>query len=359
MTQNGGRRPAATPTYDAVLVASFGGPETPEQVMPFLKKVASGRNIPQSRLEEVEQHYLSFNGYSPINDQNRALVAALTAALAARGLPDLPVVLGNRNSPPFFDAVLEDLHRQGRRRVLSIATSMYASYSSCRQYREDLAQAVAAVGHHDLEVVKVRPTYDQVGLIEATEALLRDALGTRDLDRVRILFTTHSIPLADAHRSGVPGAEAAGAVDTYSAQHRQVAARVMAAWGDGAPPWRLVYQSRSGPPHIAWLEPDISDALVEEVSAGAQTVVVVPIGFVSDHIEVIWDLDTEAQRTAAKLGVELIRVPTVGVHPLFVSGLADLIERHVTAAPVAAPQLCGNDCCVPTATRPTVKAVDA
>lgn len=352
-------------SYDAVVIASFGGPEGPEEIWPFLDRVAAGRGIPRDRLESVHQHYLRMGGSSPINAQNRALVDALVAELVARGV-DIPVVLANRNSPPFFDEVLGRLQADGRRRVLAIATSMYSSYSSCRQYREDLAAALGATGL-DLDVVKVRPGYDRTRFIETTAALLTDALAGRDRTGLAVLFTTHSIPLADARASG-PGPDSADGADTYSAQHREVAQAVVdaVARADGREPlpWRLVFQSRSGPPHVPWLEPDVNDALREEAAAGTATVVLAPIGFISDHIEVMWDLDTDARSTADELGLELLRLATVGTHPTFVAGLADQVQAHLAAgrdlAPAAWAGFCGPDCCTnPRADLPTVPGVSA
>jgi protoporphyrin/coproporphyrin ferrochelatase len=348
---------------DAVLIASFGGPEGPEEVMPFLERVAAGRGIPRARLEEVGQHYLRMGGRSPINEQNRALVAALRAELASRGV-DVPVVLANRNSPPFFDDVLRDLHDAGHRRVLALATSMYSAYSSCRQYREDLAAALESTGLvGKLDVVKARPGYDRTDFIAANAALLSDALTGQAHEGLTVMFTTHSIPVADAQASGPASSTAES--DVYSAQHHEVARAVIAAAGAESLPWRLVYQSRSGPPHIPWLEPDVNDALHEEAEAGTRTVVLVPIGFVSDHVEVIWDLDTEARQTAADLGLDLVRVPTVGTHPVFVAGLADHVQALLAASGDKAADtgwagFCAADCCVNRqGERPTVAGVSA
>lgn len=348
--------------YDAVLLASFGGPEGPDEIMPFLERVTAGRGIPRDRLEAVHQHYLRMGGRSPINDQNRALLAALRRELGRRGVAT-PLVLGNRNSPPFIVDALRDLYAAGHRRVLALATSQYSSYSSCRQYREDLADALIIAGLADqMQVAKVRPAYDRPGFVEATIELLAAAVAGRERDGLRVLFTTHSIPLADAMASGLgsgPGEE-----DLYSAQHREVAGAVIdgvaALSGDAPLPWRLVYQSRSGSPRVPWLEPDINDALREEAQAMTRTVVVVPIGFVSDHIEVLWDLDTDATRTAGALGIDLVRVPTAGTHPTFVAGLADLVQAHLAAGRDLAggtrwARLCGAGCC--TAARAQVPAV--
>jgi len=359
--------PAAGTGYDAVLLASFGGPEGPDEIMPFLERVTAGKGVPRDRLEAVNQHYLRMGGRSPINDQNRALLAALRAELDRRGVVT-PLVLGNRNSPPFFDDALRDLHGAGHRRVLALATSQYSSYSSCRQYREDLAVALSSAGLADqMQVAKVRPAYDRPGFIEATIELLAAAVSGREREGLRVLFTTHSIPSADATTSG-PGTEP-GEIDRYSAQHREVADAVIggvASLTDEEPlPWRLVFQSRSGSPRVPWLEPDINDALRAEAQDGTRTAVVVPIGFVSDHIEVLWDLDTDATRTAGDLGMDLVRVPTVGTSPTFVAGLADLVQAHLAAgrdlaAGTRSADFCTVGCCVGArAQLPTVPGVSA
>jgi len=257
---SGARGGAAGGGYDAVLLASFGGPEGPDEIMPFLERVTAGRGIPRDRLEAVHQHYLRMGGRSPINDQNRALLAALRAELDRRGVT-IPLALGNRNSPPFIDDALRELDTARCRRVLAIATSQYSSYSSCRQYREDLAEALNSTGLTDqMQVAKVRPAYDRPGFIEATVELLVAAVSGREREGLKVLFTTHSIPSADASTSG-PGAEP-GEIDLYSAQHRTVASDVIAgtaaATGEEPLPWRLVYQSRSGSSPVAAAVPAIT-----------------------------------------------------------------------------------------------------
>ncbi|NYI40526.1 ferrochelatase [Demequina lutea] len=364
---SGARGAAVSGGYDALLLASFGGPEGPDEIMPFLERVTAGRGIPHDRLEAVHQHYLRMGGRSPINDQNRNLLAALRAELNRRGVT-IPLVLGNRNSPPFIDEALRELDTAGCRRVLAFATSQYSSYSSCRQYREDLAEALSSTGIGDrMQVAKVRPAFDRAEFVQTTVSLLAAAVSGSEREGLRVLFTTHSIPLADATASG-PAAEP-GEVDLYSAQHREVAnaviAGVAAVTGEEPLPWRLVYQSRSGSPRVRWLEPDINDALREEALDGTLTAVVVPIGFVSDHIEVLWDLDTDAARTASELGINLVRVPTVGTHPTFVAGLADLVQAHLAAGRDLAAgtrwaEFCAAGCCGGAhAQLPTVPAVSA
>lgn len=369
------REPEAPAPYDAILLVSFGGPEGQDDVIPFLRNVTRGRGVPEERLEEVAHHYRHFGGVSPINDQNRALQAALRAELGARGL-DLPVLWGNRNWDPFLADALREAHAAGHRRLLAVVTSAYSSYSSCRQYREDLAGALAETGlAGELVVDKVRQYFDHPGfvtpfvegvrgaLVRAHDALAAGPTGTRDEDgagdedgtgdaaavdlarEAHVLFVTHSIPTSTAVASGPPQATL-GDDGAYGAQHRAVADVVMAsigssdgptagstAGGHGASlagvPWSLVYQSRSGAPTTPWLEPDVNDAITELAERGVKAVVIVPVGFVSDHLEVLWDLDEEALETAREAGLHAERVPTPGVHPAFVTGLVDLVEERL------------------------------
>jgi ferrochelatase len=361
-----------TGSYDSLLLAGFGGPEGPDDVMPFLENVTRGRGIPRERLEAVSHHYLALGGVSPINAQNRALVAALRSELAARGM-DLPVYWGNRNWDPFLADELRRLHADGHRRVLAIATSAYASYSGCRQYREDLARALDDTGlAGEVVVDKVRLFFDHPGFVEPVSEGLAAALESLaahgfDTTTTRVLFTTHSIPLAMAAASGPPGRfDANGA---YVAQHLAAIEAVVAdarTHGTTVPPWSLVYQSRSGSPLVPWLEPDINDALRDERAAGMRAAVVVPIGFVSDHVEVVWDLDTEARETCEGLGIRMIRVATPGTHPAFVAGLVDLVEERLDGEPAAAlspigpwPSVCAAGCCAnPRASLPAVAGLD-
>lgn len=339
-------------SYDAVLLLGFGGPEHVDEVVPFLQRVTAGRGIPPERLIEVGRHYLTLGGVSPINAQNRALRDALAERLAARGV-DVDLVLANRNSAPFVEDVVADLAAQGRRRLLALATAAYSSYSGCRQYREDLGRALGGLADAEVTAVKIPPFPRLPGLIEADTDLLAAALAQVDAAErpgVRVMFTTHSIPLSMASSAGPEGARTDG--DLYSAQHRHVARSVIgeAARRAGyaeAPPWELVYQSRSGAPHIPWLEPDINDAIVAAAGEGVSTVVIVPIGFLTDHVEVIWDLDTQARQTAEGVGVRTIRVPTVGTHPAFLDSLADLVAAHLRnpGRPAAAGEFCFGTCC--------------
>jgi ferrochelatase len=321
--------------YDAILLASFGGPEGQDDVIPFLRNVTRGRGIPEERLEEVAHHYRAFGGISPINEQNRRLKAALEAELARRGI-ELPVLWGNRNWEPYLSDALNEANDRGLRTLIAIGTSAYSSYSSCRQYREDYASALTATGLAGvIEIDKVRQFFDHPGFvepfIEGVRAGLADvvASGIAPAD-TRVLFSTHSIPLADAEKSGPDGG-------AYQAQHLAVAEVVMAAVA--ARPaeigWDLVYQSRSGPPTQPWLGPDVNDRIRELAGEGKKAVVIVPLGFVSDHMEVKWDLDTEAMETAAELGLFAVRAQTPGVHPAYVSGLVDLVLERVNGVPTA------------------------
>jgi ferrochelatase len=333
--------------YDAILLASFGGPEGQGDVIPFLRNVTRGRGIPEERLEEVAHHYRAFGGVSPINHQNRELKAALEAELDRRGI-DLPVLWGNRNWRPYLkDALLEAGHR-GFTRLLAIGTSAYSSYSSCRQYREDYAAALQETGlHGELQIDKVRQFFDHPGFVQPFVEGVRDGLAEASryidsLDEVHVLFATHSIPMDDAIRSG-PRDRDFGPGGAYAAQHLAVAEWIMrnAVLAEQASVgWDLVYQSRSGPPTQPWLEPDINDAIAALAARDVKAVVIVPLGFVSDHMEVKWDLDTEAMETAGKLGMLAIRVPTPGVHAAFVSGLVDLVlERRDGIATADRPAL--------------------
>ena len=324
--------------YDGVLLLGFGGPEGQDDVIPFLRNVTAGRGIPDERLEEVAHHYRHFGGVSPINEHNRELKAALNAELAARGL-DLPVYWGNRNWMPYVADALQEAYDAGHTRLLAIATSAYSSYSSCRQYREDLADAVEATGLSGaVEIDKVRQFFDHPGFVAPFAEGVADGLarlhdqGISD-DQIEILFSTHSIPNSDADRSGPPE-RGFGAGGAYVAQHTAVAETIMARLGSSCA-WQLVFQSRSGPPQVPWLEPDINDAMAELPARGRRAVLIVPLGFVSDHMEVLWDLDTEAMETAEELDLVAIRTPTPGTHPAYVSGLVDLMVERLKGTAAA------------------------
>jgi len=342
-------------TFDALLLACFGGPEGPDDVVPFLERVTAGRGIPQERLLEVGQHYLTLGGVSPINAQNRALAQAVRDELEQRG-SDLPVYLGNRNSAPFFAEVLHDIHANGQARVLAIPTSAYSSYSGCRQYREDLAKGLRESGLvDDLVVEKMSPFGDLAGFASAMAPGLIEVLSTFHADRgsfegVHVFFTTHSIPDSMVAASGPhSGASSSQYVDQHLEARARLLATVTERFG-AAPSSSLVYQSRSGPPTMPWLEPDINDALAGAAATGVTAAVLVPIGFISDHIEVVWDLDTQARQTAEELGLSFVRVPTAGVSPEFVAALADrvlsVVEGRSSARGPLWSGLCSADCCV-------------
>lgn len=342
--------------YDAILLLSFGGPEAPDEVLPFLRRVTAGKGIPDERLEEVGRHYHLFGGRSPINDQNRALIAALRAELDARDV-ETPIYWGNRNSEPFVDEALRQAHADGHRRLVALTTSAYSSYSSCRQYREDLAGALAAVADEGivLDVDKVAPYAVRPGFAAANLDLLLQSLRAEDgrPDReLALVFVTHSIPEAMDETSG-PGD---GEGNLYQRQHLRLAAELTQQANEALGRQltsELVFCSRSGPPTQRWLEPDVNDRLEELAADGIRTVVAMPIGFVADHMEVVYDLDTEARATADRLGLRFIRVPTVGTHPLFVADLAEaLVERAAEAQGEAVPtfegrmpSVCAAGCC--------------
>jgi protoporphyrin/coproporphyrin ferrochelatase len=324
--------------YDAILLAGFGGPEGQDDVIPFLRNVTRGRGIPDERLEEVAHHYRHFGGISPINAQNRALKAALEDELARRGVA-LPVLWGNRNWDPYLGDALDEAAERGFTQLIGLATSAYSSFSSCRQYREDFARSLEETGHAGaIRIDKVRQFFDHPGFVapftEGVRAALADLAGRGVADEgIRVLFSTHSIPTDDALRSG-PRDRDFGPGGAYAAQHEAVAAEIMRELGSTVP-WQLVYQSRSGPPTQPWLEPDINDAIADAAAAGATAIVIVPLGFVSDHMEVLWDLDTEALETCEEHGLIGIRTPTPGIDPAYVTGLVDLVLERVHGTPTA------------------------
>jgi ferrochelatase len=337
-------------SYDAFLLVSFGGPEGPDDVMPFLENVLRGRNVPRERMLEVAEHYNHLGGVSPINGQNRALLAALEREFAEAGLK-LPIYWGNRNWQPLLAETLAQMKRDGVRRVIALFTSALSSYSGCRQYRENIAAAQEQVGEGAPQVDKLRMFYNHPGFIEPMIERTRAELAKLPAERraaVRLLFSAHSIPLAMAENC------------RYEAQLRE-ASRLVAE-GVGSHDWQIVYQSRSGPPSQPWLEPDVRDALRKlAAEAGSRDVVVIPIGFVSDHMEVLFDLDEEAKQEADSLGLNLLRAGTVGDHPRFVRMIRELVEERMSDDP-ARPALgtfgpshdvCPADCCRYEPRRPT------
>ncbi|MFE0626428.1 ferrochelatase [Streptomyces sp. NPDC058864] len=339
---------AAAP-YDALLLLSFGGPEGPDDVVPFLENVTRGRGIPRERLKEVGQHYFLFGGVSPINAQNRELLEALRKDFAEHGL-DLPVYWGNRNWAPYLTDTLRELTEDGHRRVLVLATSAYASYSGCRQYRENLADSLAALeaeGRAVPRVDKLRHYFNHPGFVRPMVDAVLTALAAlpEDVrDGAHLAFSTHSIPTAAADTSGRPEDHTEdGAGGAYVAEHldtaRVIADAVREATGTDRA-WKLVYQSRSGAPHIPWLEPDICDHLEELHASGAPAAVMVPIGFVSDHMEVKYDLDTEATAKAAELGLPVARAATVGADPRFAAAVRELVLERAATERGLAPERC-------------------
>ncbi|SOC51368.1 ferrochelatase [Ornithinimicrobium cerasi] len=321
--------------YQAVVLTSFGGPEAPEEVMPFLRRVTAGRGIPDERLEAVAEHYLHFGGRSPINDQNRALVDALREEMERREI-SLPVLFGNRNSEPFLVDTLRQAVDEGMTSVLALTTSAYSCYSSCRQYREDIAAAVdelAAEGR-TVHVDKVRQYWNHPGFSRANARIVTEgvrAVRERTGTTPHVVFVTHSLPTAMDDTSGPGDSEG----NLYSSQHRQLAAAITAEAASTLGvevEHDLTYCSRSGPPSQPWLEPDVNDHLRALHGRGVEHVVLAPIGFVSDHMEVVFDLDTEAQETAQELGLDLLRVPTVGTDTEFVVGLVDLVLERAAQA---------------------------
>ncbi|MCM2387121.1 ferrochelatase [Streptomyces albipurpureus] len=323
--------------YDALLLLSYGGPEGPDDVVPFLENATRGRGIPRERLKEVGQHYFLFGGVSPINEQNRTLMDALRKDFADHGL-NLPVHWGNRNWAPYLTDTLREMAREGHRRIAVLVTSAYASYSGCRQYREDLAGALStleAEGFPALRVDKLRHYFNHPGFVRPMIDGVLKSLGELPAEvraGAHLAFTTHSIPLTAADTSGP--VEGHGDGGAYLRQHLEVAGLIADAVREETGvehPWRLVYQSRSGAPHIPWLEPDICDHLEELKGSGAPAAVMVPIGFVSDHMEVLYDLDTEAVAKAAELGLPVRRSATVGADPRFAAAVRELVLERAAA----------------------------
>ncbi len=328
--------------YDAILVTSFGGPEGPADVMPFLENVLRGKNVPRERMLEVAEHYYHFGGKSPINDQNRRLITALEHELAEHG-PKLPVYWGNRNWHPMLPDTLLRMKKDGVRRALAFVTSAYSSFSSCRQYREDIAKAREDAGPDAAVVDKIRAFHNHPGFIEAMVDRVRAALAKLPEERrnaAQLIYTAHSIPYAMARSCN------------YEMQLRETGRLVAEQLGRAD--WQVVYQSRSGPPSQPWLEPDILDYLRQRAARGNESaVILVPIGFVSDHMEILFDLDTQARELCDELGLMMVRAETVGTRPRFIRMIRELIgermdqsqPRLVWGSLAARPDLCPADCC--------------
>jgi len=343
------------PAYDAFLLVSFGGPEGPGDVMPFLANVTRGRNVPPERLASVAEHYDAFGGVSPINQQCRDLLAAVRADFAASGLA-LPLYWGNRNWTPYLEETVRAMAQDGVRRAVAFVTSAYSSYSSCRQYLDDIERARAAVGRGAPRIDKIRRFFNHPGFIEPFAGHVAAALATLPAEvraDAHLVFTAHSIPLAMAEASGP-----AGEGGRYVAELTEAARLIAERTGAGAHPWSLAYQSRSGPPSQPWLEPDVLAHLGELAKSGTQAVVLVPVGFVSDHMEVRHDLDVEAAQTAEALGLAFARAATPGTSPRLASMVTELVRERLalpddcptpSAAALGAmgvpSQACPADCC--------------
>jgi ferrochelatase len=329
------------PPYDSLLLVSFGGPESREEVIPFLENVLRGRPVPRQRMLEVAEHYYHFGGRSPINDQNRALLRALEAEPDIR----LPLFWGNRNWQPYLAGTLRQMATHRRRRALAFITSAFSSYSGCRQYLEDIERARGEVGPEAPVVERLRPFYNHPLFIAAVADCVREAFARLPSERratAHLIFTAHSIPVAMAETS------------EYVRQIEETASLVAASLGRDD--FHIVYQSRSGAPGQPWLGPDIVEAL--GTLTGARDVVVMPLGFISDHMEVLYDLDTEARHAAEALGLNLVRASTPGTHPAFVSMIVELIrertdgwERRAVGRYGPAPDACRADCCIAHAAR--------
>jgi ferrochelatase len=324
-------------TYEAVLIVSFGGPEGIDDVIPFLENVLRGRNVPRERMVQVAKHYDLFGGVSPINQQNRNLIAALKAELDENG-PRLPIYWGNRNWHPLLVDTLQRMADDGIKRSIAFITSAYSSYSSCRQYRENIRDAQAIVGKRAPEVDKLRGFYNHPLFIEANADQVRSAL-SQVAGNPHLVFTAHSIP------------ESMAANCEYAPQLTESSRLVAETLGQQN--WQLVYQSRSGSPMIPWLGPDVCDHLRELKATGVTDVVVAPIGFISDHMEVIYDLDVEAKKVADEIGLNMVRAATAGTHPLFVKMIRELILERTDGIPVRTVGLhgpshdvCRDDCCL-------------
>ncbi len=340
-------RPAA---YDAVLLVSFGGPDRPDDVIPFLENVLRGRNVPRERMLEVAEHYYHFGGKSPINEQNLALLAALRAELERRG-PRLPVYWGNRNWHPLLTDTLREMADAGVKRAIAFVTSGFSCYSGCRQYRENIAAACAPLGDKAPQVDKIRVFFNHPGFVGPMAANVRAALDHFPAEArpdVPVLFTAHSIPMSMSDTSRY--------VPQLTESCRLVAEQA------GTANWKLVYQSRSGPPTQPWLEPDICDAIRELHAQGIRRLVIAPIGFISDHMEVLYDLDTEAADLCKELGIDMQRAATVGTAPEFIACVRDLIAERAWNLPDRAAigrlpanhDVCPLDCC-PAPQRPAAR----
>jgi ferrochelatase len=328
--------------FDALLVVSFGGPERHEDVLPFLENVLRGKNVPRERMLEVAEHYYHFDGRSPINDQNKQLIAALEGECRSQGLA-IPIYWGNRNWHPLLADTLKQMHAEGIRHAAALVTSAFGSHSGCRQYREDIARAQQIAGVQDMMIEKLPNFCDRPEFIDVMADRVRAAIaelqgaehsGAGPIKAEQLIFTAHSIPVSMADAS------------PYVSQLKEASVRVGGACGISN--WTLVYQSRSGPPTQPWLAPDICDYLREQHAAGVRSVIICPIGFISDHMEVLYDLDTEARALCDQLGLKMVRARTAGAHPKLVSMVCDMLLHSPTTEILAH---CEPGCC-PTPQRP-------
>lgn len=310
--------------FDAVLLLSFGGPEKPADVRPFLENVTRGRGVPPERLDAVVEHYMHFGGVSPINSLNRDIIAALRDQFASASI-DLPIYFGNRNWHPMVEDTVASMKADGVKSALVFPTSAWGGYSGCRQYHEDIARARAAVGEGAPRLLKIRQYYDHPLMIESfadAVAAARATLPAEQRDSARLVFTAHSIPSAADANAGPPD-------DGGHLYSRQVAdASKLIAEASGVAEYDVVWQSRSGPPQVPWLEPDICDHLETLSAGGTQAVVVCPVGFVSDHLEVVWDLDTEAKEKADELEMGFARAETPGADARFARMIVELLDEQ-------------------------------
>lgn len=333
--------------YDSFLLVSFGGPEGPDDVMPFLENVLRGKNVPRERMLEVSEHYGHFGGISPINAQNRDLLAAIKTEFAASGV-DLPVYWGNRNWNPYFADTLRQMRDNGHKRTLAFFTSMFSCYSGCRQYRENIIEAREAVGTDAPYVDKIRMAFNHPGFIDSMGDNVRQAVASIDGDgSTPVFFTAHSIPNSMA--------------DNCNYQRQLMESSRLVAEAAGVTDWRLVFQSRSGPPQQPWLDPDVCDAIETiDNERKMNKLVIVPIGFVSDHMEVMFDLDEEAAQTCAERNIVMARATTASTHPRFVTMIRELVQERMGQAKdrpalgTLGPwhDVCPADCCLYTPTRP-------
>lgn len=337
-------------SFDALLVVSFGGPEKHEDVLTFLENVLHGKNVPRERMLEVAEHYYHFDGRSPINEQNREFIAALQQEFLSHGLK-VPVYWGNRNWHPFLADTLKQMQADGVRRVAALATSAFGSYSGCRQYREDIAREQQTTGTQNLEIEKLPNFSGRQEFIDAMADRIRAATdqlppaersGAGHSKAEQLIFTAHSIPVSMADTS------------PYLRQLKEASARVAAACGMSN--WHLVYQSRSGPPSQPWLAPDICEYLREQRTAGIGSVIICPIGFISDHMEVLYDLDTEARALCDEIGLKMVRAGTAGTHPRLISMVRDMVLHAETSGVLAH---CEPGCCPAPQQRPPLAVFPA